>query len=603
MQGLKAVENLSEASDVGTPTISFFGADRIKLKKKEEKSVDASAKVGELVTQNPGVSGPTLLNLLKSNGLKVVDATAKLPSTPPEKAIETNSASASPGVMLPFQKKESSSFAIKNNCKFLEKGSADNGIGPLKFKVVLIEEGLGNFGDAFYYTREAIRSAAAGVFEGKKAYANHPRRSEEMDIPERDVKDILGWFEDVRVEEAADQSTMLVGNLTMMPERSFDWARCLVIAAIEYNKKFPDKEFVGLSINANGDADEMGIDELLMSVSIPESAKPKLLEAKNKGITTVKRVHEITSAVSCDLVTEAGARGRVLNLIEQEKEMARKKKEAIKVEEKAVEVVEAKPVDAEKKEEPKQEEPAPKEEPKEEPKKEGEEPKQQNEQTPHSDEDEDKKIIQQMIIDYLGDFADDYAEGMAKEALGNAKEMGYEGEEAAKCAGYSVKMAYHAHNKSQKPQDQEKKPEMESKEGEVSEAEVVESQKESETKEAPVQEASSTEAKEMDVKESKEYMELHAEATKLRETVKSFELNEFLDKTLRESGRPMSVTKSFREFLGTPKNESEITDKWTGWVKAYDLGSEADGLGGFTLAEKAEIGTKPKLDFSDCKND
>ena len=38
----------------------------------------------------------------------------------------------------------------------------------------------------------------------------------------------------------------------------------------------------------------------------PASAKAKLAEAKENGIESVKVVRQIKSAVSCDLVTEAG---------------------------------------------------------------------------------------------------------------------------------------------------------------------------------------------------------------------------------------------------------------------------------------------------------
>ena len=42
----------------------------------------------------------------------------------------------------------------------------------------------------------------------------------------------------------------------------------------------------------------------------------KLAEAKENGIESVKVVRKIKSAVSCDLVTEAGAGGKILNFIE-----------------------------------------------------------------------------------------------------------------------------------------------------------------------------------------------------------------------------------------------------------------------------------------------
>ena len=67
-------------------------------------------------------------------------------------------------------------------------------------------------------------------------------------------------------------------------------------------------------INASGDAQDTSIDEVLRSA--PDGAKPKLTEAQQSGIDSVRLVSKINSAVSCDMVTEAGAGGKFLNLIE-----------------------------------------------------------------------------------------------------------------------------------------------------------------------------------------------------------------------------------------------------------------------------------------------
>jgi hypothetical protein len=53
-----------------------------------------------------------------------------------------------------------------------------------------IRPGWGNARDGFYYTKEALQQAVTdGLFDGRKMYANHPRRSDEKDLPERDVRD------------------------------------------------------------------------------------------------------------------------------------------------------------------------------------------------------------------------------------------------------------------------------------------------------------------------------------------------------------------------------------------------------------------------------
>jgi hypothetical protein len=68
-----------------------------------------------------------------------------------------------------------------------------------RFRVALIQEGLGNLRDGFYYTKQALESAVP-AFEGKKAYADHPSRSEESDRPERSVRDIVGHYENLKLE-------------------------------------------------------------------------------------------------------------------------------------------------------------------------------------------------------------------------------------------------------------------------------------------------------------------------------------------------------------------------------------------------------------------
>jgi hypothetical protein len=53
-----------------------------------------------------------------------------------------------------------------------------------------IRPGWGNPRDGFYYTEEALKAAVNdGIFNGRKMYANHPRRSDEKELPERDVRD------------------------------------------------------------------------------------------------------------------------------------------------------------------------------------------------------------------------------------------------------------------------------------------------------------------------------------------------------------------------------------------------------------------------------
>jgi hypothetical protein len=220
-------------------------------------------------------------------------------------------------VLLKSQPKESFSFT-SNNLK-----ESDTKAGK-RFEVVIIEEGLGNFGDAFYYPGETLQQCAA-IFEGKKIYADHPSSLDEQTRPERSTRDILGYFENCRVEE--DGGRKILKAHAIIPDgAAFDWARALMKEALSYKERHKDKELVGLSINASGDAKEMPIADAIASA--PQPAKAKLEEARAKGIESVKYVFEITDATSADLVTEAGAGGKIIKLMEGDKSMSKKMKEA-----------------------------------------------------------------------------------------------------------------------------------------------------------------------------------------------------------------------------------------------------------------------------------
>ena len=187
-------------------------------------------------------------------------------------------------------------------------------IGATKFQVVLIQEGMGNFNDRFYYSKEAIESAVP-VFEGKKIYADHPSVMDEQVRPERSVRDILGHFENIRVSISEDGQAQLVGEVNILPSPQYQWARDLMLEAIDYSKKYPSQDLVGLSINASGDAQEVDIDQVLATA--PNGAKAKLLKAKEDGIDSLRICTVINDAISCDLVTEAGAGGKINTFLER----------------------------------------------------------------------------------------------------------------------------------------------------------------------------------------------------------------------------------------------------------------------------------------------
>lgn len=63
-----------------------------------------------------------------------------------------------------------------------------------------------------------------------------------------------------------------------------------------------------------------------MIKAAPRGARDKLVQAKNEGIETVKVVKTITAAVSADMVTEAGAGGKILKIIERKNSDGKKGK-------------------------------------------------------------------------------------------------------------------------------------------------------------------------------------------------------------------------------------------------------------------------------------
>jgi len=516
-------------------------------------SPTSSTSPEEVIAKNPQISAATLLNTLKAEGYEITKKEADASSA---FAAQTREAA---------RPTEQGRNGFSFRTRLVEASYKDDGIGATKFRVILLKEGMGNSRDAYYYSREALVSAVP-VFEGKKIYSDHPSLSEEEVRPERSVRDILGYFEGVGVEEQPDGCMALVGDVNIMPDKPYEWARALLRNAVDYAKKFPDKEFVGLSINANGDAKEADINEVLRSA--PDGAKEKLSKALEAGTSSVKVVSKIDEAVSCDLVTEAGAGGKIISLLEADAMFKKKIKESEKVEEakglapgmKEDESKEALP--------PKKDEPEAKDEEK-------------KEAAPeHDDEEQDKALIKKMLDQHLG--KEGYGEeecASAHEAMKCAMAAGEEKEAAMQMAGHAMKMAKYMSAKKEADA-------MEAKESE----ETKESDKEEEKKESH--------------KESAEFIKLKGENAKLKESLAKIDLEKHLDATLRESGLRMEITKKFRDIIGTPKSKAEIDKNFKLFVEGYKtIGGEADSDEWFaTATEKTatQFSENGLVDLSDC---
>src|SRR5260221_8163582 len=137
-----------------------------------------------------------LFNAMKKKGLMVSD-NKKLAGKQEKEAM---SVTAQPAGILAknplIKKKKESNQTIREPGRFsftsriTEARTPPNkdGVGPHKFKVVLIQEGMGNKKDAFYYPRESLEKAIAS-FEGKKIFSDHPDSIEDQARPERSVND------------------------------------------------------------------------------------------------------------------------------------------------------------------------------------------------------------------------------------------------------------------------------------------------------------------------------------------------------------------------------------------------------------------------------
>jgi hypothetical protein len=357
---------------------------------------DTEAIINDLLVKNPGINAAAFYNLLKSTG---IDFQMKKSVAPKPEVTEADSSTANTQVLRSDVKE---SVGSRFNLRFIETASPqDKSIGFTKFRVVMLSEGMGNMKDAFYYSKEALTSAIS-IFEGKKIFSDHETKNEAEQRPERSVKDIIGHFENVHIEESEDGRALLVADVIIPPDEPFLWARSLMGHAVEYAKKFPGQDFIGLSINATGSAESKSLEEIKKTA--PKGAQLKLDDAKQSGIDTLKVVSKIDNAFSCDLVTEAGAGGKVLSFIERNKKMDENKEQV----------------------------------------------------QPHSDEQQDMELIKKMIAKYMGDGEVTPEEcGATKEAYEAYKEMGAKEEEAEEKAVSTLKLARHMASKKKEAGDEE----------------------------------------------------------------------------------------------------------------------------------------------------
>jgi len=144
-------------------------------------------------------------------------------------------------------------------------------------EVVCIRAGLSKNGN--YYAPAVVR-AMAPLFEGARAFADHPAPGER---PERSIRDIVGYYKSPRVD---DEGTL---RATLKVARGAEWLWDLVREAVEEGQ--PD--LIGLSIDADA-----------------------RVAPGRVGGRAARVVEAITRLNSCDIVTRASAGGRVERILQ-----------------------------------------------------------------------------------------------------------------------------------------------------------------------------------------------------------------------------------------------------------------------------------------------
>ena len=176
--------------------------------------------------------------------------------------------------------------------------------------VTLIKSGLGNKRDKNYYPQETLQEGVrSGLFEGLRAFADHPDSVSEEIQPERSIRDMVGVYENAKYDSS---NKSVRADLRIL--KSHGWLSDVIDELIEAGHG--DK--IGLSINGRGET---------------EAVRRRLEESgEEQEVNELKRFIELRST---DVVTEAGAGGGFSELLESARRakesgpMAKKKSEIL----------------------------------------------------------------------------------------------------------------------------------------------------------------------------------------------------------------------------------------------------------------------------------
>lgn len=149
-------------------------------------------------------------------------------------------------------------------------------------EIVILEEGPGNKARKCWYGVEALESGRE-IFRGCQVFSDHPSDSEQKDLPERSVRDLVGRIKETWIGvNPKNGRKQLRGVLKINEGKDFDWAVSLIKESLNAEQEgFPPVAQV--SIHADGDI------------------APRIIEGEKYNY-----VSRIKSAVSVDIVTKGG---------------------------------------------------------------------------------------------------------------------------------------------------------------------------------------------------------------------------------------------------------------------------------------------------------
>lgn len=199
---------------------------------------------------------------------------------------EANASSSLAQLTRPKASTEAGKTVRKFSARFQEAGEPDE--AKREVPVFIITEGMGNRADKNLYSR-ALLEKSVSLFDGLKAYADHRSKKEEAERPEGSIRNLVGRYHSVGVVEV-DGKARIKATLKVLDGPAFDWVWSLVKEAVAYSKQYPDKDFVGISINGYGDSHE---------------------EKDKASGEVVNVVDQFLALESADIVTNPGAGGRV----------------------------------------------------------------------------------------------------------------------------------------------------------------------------------------------------------------------------------------------------------------------------------------------------